>query len=197
MPKRRPEKLHGIRLELQERDREILEGAIWGRLAGQTLTAAGTAIGGLGLAAGIVAGVIVWKEGMQYFQNFLDKDKEKFEKEVLSQENYSRYIQQRSDAWVIEASKQGRYAPAIGNEDNHSAWRNLDPASGAVHQALTFEVFEAENYDGPPLLYEQWADAVRAATTQRRRLLLSTLFPPLGLLGILEYGLDDWFGGTK
>lgn len=198
MPKRRPDRLDGLRIELNERERDLVEQAIIVRGITGTVQGLGTAVGGLGLALGIVGGVIVWKEGVGWFKDVLERDREKFLNEECSQEKYDAYINQRSREWIQEARKQGRYAPSIGDANHPSWWHQLDPSQGPVNQPLTFEVWELKTYpDNPPLLYDQWCNEKRSKETVKRRALVGTLFPPLNLVGIAQYGFKDWFSGKK
>jgi hypothetical protein len=197
MPKRKVDQLHGLRIELNQTERDLAEAYIWSNGISKTVQGLGTAVAGLGIPIGIIGGVIIWKEGTKWFQSLLDEDKQKFEDTELTQDKYDAYINQRSQEWAVEASKQGRYAPAIGDVDNYSAWRNLDPARGPVMQPLLFTTWEAANYDHPPLLFDEWANQKKASETRKRRAIVSTIFPPLTLLGIGQYGFKGWFGGTK
>lgn len=197
MPKRKVDRLDGLRIELNTKERELIETAIWVNGIGQATQGLGTAIAGIGIPLAAIGAVIVWKEGTEWFDNLMTKDKQKFEDEVLTQANYDAYINSRTDEWIAAASALGRYAPAIGDADNYAAWHALDPAAGVVWQPLTFEVWEMDTYGEPPLTFDQWADAQRASVTQKRRLIASTIFPPLTLLGIGQFGLKDWFTGRK
>jgi len=198
MPKRRPEKLTGIRLEINERERDLLEQAIIVNGISGVARGLGNAVGGVTIAAAIVAGVVVWKKGPEWIQDKLDLGASEWLAENCSQEKYDAYIQQRTDGWINAAKDSGRYAPAYGDVLHHSWWRRLDPESGAVEQALTFDVWEANAFpNNPPMLYDEWCNKKRAKETKKKRLLASTIFPPLHLVGIFQHGFKDWFSGTK
>jgi len=195
MPKRRPEKLTGIRIELQERDRELVEQAILVNGISGVAQGLGNAIGGGALALGAVAAVLIWKEGADYFQDKMDLGKAEWLDEHCSQEKYNAYQQVRVDKWIKAAKKAGRYAPSIGDAENTAWWSVLDPARGVVGQPMTFAVWEKPL--GPLLLFDEWCNEKRAAETVKRRALVGTLFPPLNLIGIWQYGFTDWFSGRK
>ena len=167
MPKRRPEKLTGIRIELQERDRELVEQAIIGNTVGKVAQGLGTAVGGLGLAVGIVAGVAVFKEGVEVFGDFLEKDRTEWERKNISATQYEEYNRIRPEMWEAYAKEIGRYGPAIGDEANPSWWRRMDPEQGVVEQPLTFQDWERPR--GPQMLYDEWANTKRAEETARRK----------------------------
>jgi len=197
MPKRRVDTLDGIRIELNERERELVEQAILVNGISGIARGLGNAIGGGALALGAVAGILLWKEGPAWFKDKMDLGTQEWLDENCSQEKYDAYIQTRTDEWIKAAKKQGRYAPAVGTDD-HDSWRNLDPASGAVQQALTFQAWEEKAYpDNPPLLYDAWCNEKKAEITVKRRALVGTIFPPLNMIGIAQYGFVDWFSGRK
>ena len=195
MPKRRVDQLDGLRIELNERERDLVEQAIIVRGVTGTIQGVGNAVGGLGLALGILAGVIVWKEGVGWFKDVLERDREAFLAEECSPEKYTEYMNQRNRQWISEARKMGRYAPSIGDADNPSWWHQLDSSLGPVNQPFTFEEWELGV--GPPLLFDAWCNQKRDKATVKRRALVGTIFPPLNLVGIAQYGFKDWFSGKK
>ena len=198
MPIRRPEKLTGLRIELQQRDRELVEQAILVNGISGVARGVGNAIGGLGLAVGLVGAVLVWKEGGDFLRKILEKDRADWEKKNLTQAKYDAYLQLRTDEWIKAAKKAGRYAPAIGDAENTAWWSALDASRGPVHQALTFTDWEAKAYpNDPPMLYDAWCNEKKAEITVKRRALVGTIFPPLNLIGISQYGFMDWFSGRK
>jgi len=171
VPKRRvpDEQLHGLRIELNTRERDLLEQAIYVNGATKTLQAAGNAISGMGLGLGIVGAAIVVVEGVDRLTGFFEEDRAEWERENLTLEKYNAYIMIRTNLWITAAKKAGRYEPAIGDQENHSWWRYLDPASGVVLQPMTFEEWELANYpDDPPMLFSVWSDAQRAEATRER-----------------------------
>jgi hypothetical protein len=179
MPKRRikDECLHGLRIELNSKERELVQEAIWVNGAAQAVQGLGSAVQGLGIPLGIIGGVIVWKEGVEWFNNLMEKDKQDFEREVITQANYDAYINVRTEKYNAYVARYMQGVPA--------------------ENVPSFQEWEAKNYDEPPMLFEQWADSQRASVTQKRRLIASTIFPPLTLLGIGQHGLKDWFTGRK
>ena len=198
MPKRRVRNLDGIRIELNERERDLIEQAILVNGISGIAKALGNAIGGGALALGAVAAVLLWKEGPEWIKDKMDLGTAEWLKENCSQEKYDAYIQLRTDEWIKAAKKAGRYAPAIGDAENTAWWSALDASRGPVHQALTFENWEAKAYPGnPPMLYDAWCNEKKAAITVKRRALVGTIFPPLNLIGIAQYGFMDWFSGKK
>jgi hypothetical protein len=199
MPKRRirDQCLHGVRIELNEKERELLETAIYVRGASATIQGLGTAIAGLGIPLGIIGGVIIWKEGTGWFDDLMKEDKRKFLDENCTQVQYDAYLNERTEEWIEAASAAGRYAPAIGDADNYSAWHALDASAGPVWQPLTFQEWEADTYDEPPMTFDAWCNEKMAGETVKRRAIVGTLFPPLTLLGIGQYGFKDWFTGRK
>jgi len=171
MPKRRvpDEQLHGVRVELNTRERDLIEQAIYVNGAAKALQAAGNAISGAGLGLGILAGAIVVIEGADKLFSFFEQDRAGWERENLTLEKYNAYIMIRTDEWIRAAKKAGRYAPAIGDDENTAWWSALDPARGPVWQPLTFEHWELENYpDDPPMTFEIWSNAKRAEATRER-----------------------------
>jgi hypothetical protein len=192
MPKRRVRNLDGIRIELNERERELIEQAILVNGISGIARGVGNAVGGLGLALGMVGAVIVWKEGVGWFQDKLDREREQWLTENCSQEKYDAYVGARQARWEKAAQKLGRYAPAIGDR-KHQPWSYAIEHMGK--DPYTFE--EWEESIGPPLLFDQWCNQERASATVKRRALVGTIFPPLNLVGIAQYGFKDWFGGTK
>lgn len=166
MPKRKPDQVIAVRLEMNEKERDLLGNMIGARLAGDALQGAGNALGGIGRGLGVLLAAWITKEGIEAFTGWLKNDREQWEQENLTPEAYQAYIQIRTDQWIAEACKQGRYAPAIGDQDRYTCWHALDPSAGVVWQPLTFEEWEQDK--PPPLLYEQWADAKREAATRDR-----------------------------
>ena len=192
MPKRRVDKLDGIRIELNERERELIEQAILVNGISGVARGVGNAVGGLGLALGLVAGVIAWKEGVGWFQDKLDREREQWIQEECSQEKYDEMVNSRQGRWEEAAKKAGRYGPGVG-VTAHPEW-----AYGIEHMGkdpLTFEEWELGV--GPLPLYDQWCNEKRASATVKRRAIVGTLFPPLNLVGIAQYGFKDWFSGEK
>ena len=177
MPKRRvPDKqLHGVRVELNTRERDLIEQAIYINGAAKTLQAAGNAISGAGLGLGILAAAIVVVEGADKLFSFFEQDRAGWERENLTLEKYNAYIRIRTDEWIRAAKIAGRYAPAIGDDENPSWWAVLvdrtamDPLAGVPEQPLTFGEWELENYpDDPPMTFEIWSNAKRAEATRER-----------------------------
>ena len=190
MPKRRPEKLSGLRIELNDRERELVEQAILVNGLSGAVKGIGNAVGGLGLALGIVAGVIVWKEGAGWFKEKFENDREQWLKEECSQEKYDEMVNSRQERWEKAAKKEGRYGPAIGDEKNMAWWYALPPNGNK--DPLTFEEYELKI--GPLPLYNEWCDEKRRVVTGQRRLISSILFPPLAAVGVAQYGKDYFTG---
>jgi len=198
MPKRRVRNLDGIRIELNERERDLIEQAILVNGISGIARGLGNAIGGLGLALGAVGAVLIWKEGGDWIKDKMDLGTEEWLKENCSQEKYDAYIQLRTAEWIKAAKKAGRYAPSIGDAENTAWWSVLDASRGPVGQALTFTNWEAKAYpNDPPMLYDAWCNEKKADITIKRRALVGTIFPPLNLIGIAQYGFMDWFSGKK
>lgn len=198
MAKRRPEKLTGLRIEVNDRERELIEQAIIVNGISGIARGLGNAVGGLGLALGAVGAVLIWKEGGDWIKDKMDLGTAEWLAENCSQEKYDAYLMIRTDEWIKAAKKAGRYAPSIGDAENTAWWSALDASRGPVHQALTFTDWEAKAYPGnPPLLYDAWCNEKKAAITVKRRALVGTIFPPLNLIGIAQYGFTDWFSGKK
>jgi hypothetical protein len=193
MAKRRPEKLTGLRVEFNDRERELFEQAILVNGISGVARGLGNAVGGLGLALGAIGAVIVWKEGAGWFNEKFDIEKEKWIQEECSQEKYDEMAATRVSQWEKAAKQVGRYGPAIGDAGNLAWWYALPPNGNA--DPLTFTEWELEL--GPLPLYDQWCQEKRRVATARRRTLASILFPPLSLVGITQYGFKDWFAGRK
>jgi hypothetical protein len=192
MPKRRVDKLDGIRIELNERERELIEQAILVNGLSGVARGIGNAVGGLGLALGIVAGVIAWKEGVGWFQDKLDREREQWIQEECSQEKYDEMVNSRQGRWEKAAKKAGRYGPGVGVR-KHPEWAYAIEHMGK--EPLTFEEYELGV--GPLPLYDQWCQEKRRVVTGQRRTLSTILFPPLALVGISQYGFKEWFTGEK
>lgn len=188
MPKRRvpDEQLHGLRIEINERERDLLEQAIYINGASKTLQAVGNAVSGMGLGLGIVGAAIVAVEGVDALTNFFERDRFEWEQKNLGQEKYDAYILIRINRWITAAKKAGRYQPAVGDPVNYSWWRYLDTSTGATMQPLTFEEWELANHpDDPPMGYDAWANTVRAEATRERERKLG--------YGWLK-DITEWFG---
>jgi len=171
VPKRRvpDEQLHGLRIEINERERDLLEQAIYINGASKTLQAVGYAVSGMGLGLGIVGAAIVVVEGVDALTDFFERDRFEWEQKNLTQEKYNAYILVRVNRWIQAAKKAGRYAPSIGDAENTGWWSVLDPARGVVGQPMTFEEWELANHPGdPPMGYDAWANTVRAEATRER-----------------------------
>jgi len=182
----------GLRIEINDRERELVEQAIVANGISGVASGLGNAIGGLGLALGLVGAVIVWKEGVGWFKEKMDRDREQWIKEECSQENYDKMVNSRQGRWETAAKKAGRYGPGVGVR-KHPEW-----AYGIEHMGkdpLTFQEWELGI--GPLPLYDQWCNEKRARETTKRRAIVGTLFPPLNLVGIAQYGFKDWFSGKK
>jgi len=190
MPKRRPEKLTGIRIELQDRDRELVEGAMLVNGISGVARGVGNAIGGLGLALGMIGAVIVWKEGPGWFREKLDLEREQWLQEECSQEKYDEMVNSRQGLWEKAAKKAGRYGPAVGDR-KHQPWSYAIEHMGK--EPLTFEEWEIGK--GPLPLYDQWCVEKRRVATGQRRTIATLLFPPLAMVGVAQYGFKDWFYG--
>lgn len=160
-------------MELNTRERDLLEQAIYVNGAAKTLQAVGNAISGAGLGLGILGAAIVISEGVDWLGNFFERDEQQWVDENLTLEKYNAYIMIRTNLWITAAKKAGRYAPAIGDQENHSWWRYLDPASGVVLQPMTFEEWELANYpDDPPMTFAAWSNVKRAEATRKRKRML-------------------------
>lgn len=198
MPKRNPRHLDALRIEVNDRERDLIEQAIIVNGISGVARGLGNAVGGLGLAMGAVAAVLVWKEGGDWIKDKMDLGAQEWLDENCSQENYNAYIQVRTDEWIKAAKMAGRYAPAIGDAENTAWWSALDASRGPVHQALTFTDWEAKAYPGnPPMLYDAWCNEKRAEITVQKRALIGTIFPIFNYVGIAQYGFMDWFSGKK
>jgi len=198
MPKRNPRHLDALRIEVNDRERELIEQAILVNGLSGIARGLGNAVGGLGLGLGLVGAVIVWKEGADWIKDKMDLGTAEWIAENCSQEKYNAYLQVRIDQWIKAAKKAGRYEPAIGDAENTAWWSALDPARGPVHQPLRWTDWEAKAYPGnPQMLFDEWCNEKKATITIKRRALVGTLFPPLNLIGIAQYGFMDWFSGRK
>ena len=190
MPKRNPRHLDALRIEVNDRERELIEQAIIVNGISGVARGLGNAVGGLGLAMGAVAAVLVWKEGGDWIKDKMDLGTAEWLAENCSQEKYNAYLQTRTDEWIKAAKKAGRYAPAIDDAENTAWWSALDASRGPVHQALTFTDWEAKAYPGnPPLLYNQWENQQRAEATRERK-------RKLGYGYFQEWVEAAWAGGT-
>lgn len=189
MPKRRvpDEQLHGLRIELNSKEREILETAIYVNGFSKSLQGIGTAIGGLGLAGGIIIGAAVFKEELQgvfdWWKDRIDLGKQEWLDENITQEKYNADINQREDFWKREAKKQGRYGPAIGDHGNISWWYALPPNGNA--DPLTFAEWELEYAGEPAMTFDQWEVQQRNEEVTRRK-------NPLALFIRLLPGGEEW-----
>lgn len=192
MPKRRPEKLTAIRVEINERERELVEQAILVNGVSGVARGLGNAIGGLGLAVGMIGAVIVWKEGAGWFKEKFDIEREQWIEEECSQEKYDEMVNSRQGRWEEAAKKAGRYGPGVGVR-KHPEWSYAIEHMGK--DPLTFEEYELGI--GPLPLYDNWCLEKRRVATGQRRTLTSIIFPPLALVGVTQYGFKDWFAGRK
>ena len=136
MPKRKCRNLDGIRIEFNDRERDLLEQAIIGNTIGKVSQGLGTALGGMGLAAGILGGVFIFVGGISVFKDFFEKDRADWEAKHLTQEKYDAYINSRTTEWIAAAKKAGRYGPAVGDAAHTAWWSVLDPARGVAGQAM-------------------------------------------------------------
>jgi hypothetical protein len=193
MPKRNPRHLDALRIEVNDRERELIEQAILVNGISGVARGLGNAVGGLGLALGAIGAVIVWKEGAGWFKEKLDIEREEWIQEECSQEKYNEMAAARQGQWEKAAKQVGRYGPAVGDHGNLAWWYALPPNGNA--EPLTFEEWELEL--GPLPLYDEWCVEKRRVATTRRRSLVSILFPPLALVGVTQYGFKDWFAGRK
>jgi len=199
MPKRRVRNLDGIRIELNERERELIEQAILVNGISGVARGLGNAVGGLGLGLGLVGAVIIWKEGADWVKDKMDLGTAEWIADNCSQEKYNAYLQERVNQWIKAAKKAGRYEPALGDQENLSWWRELNPKTRTSNPGpLRWTDWEAKAYPGKPqMLYDEWCNEKKAAITIKRRALVGTLFPPLNIIGIAQYGFMDWFSGRK
>lgn len=189
-PKRKPRHLDAIRIELNERERDLVEGAILGNVVSGVAGGIGNAIGGLGLALGAVAAVIVWKEGTDWFRNQLAQSEVDWVNENCTQEKYDAYFAGRQDQWIRAARLAGRYGPDKGTINDLGAY-----ALYVGFEPMTFQEWEEKN--GAGMMFDEWCQDMKAQTTFKRRALVGSLFPPLSMVGIWQYGLTDWLTGRK
>lgn len=188
MPKRRvpDEQLHGLRVELNSKERDLVETAIYVNGFGKAIQGIGTAVGGLGLAGGIIIGAAVFKEELQgvadWFKDKADLGKQEWLDENITQEKYNEHVNQRNDFWIKEAKKQGRYGPAVGDM-KHPEW-----SYAIVHMgkdALTFAEWELEYAGEPAMTFEEWEVNQRNEEVKRRK-------NPLALLIRALPGGEEW-----
>lgn len=90
-PKRKPRHLDAIRIEVNDTERDLIQQAIIANGVSGVARGLGTAVAGLGGALGLVAAVIVWKEGMDWFRDMMEQGKKEWLLENCSQEKYDAY----------------------------------------------------------------------------------------------------------
>jgi len=190
MPKRRVDELSGLRFELNEKERDLVETAIYVNGFGKTAQGIGTAIGGLGLAGGLIIGAALWgapaKEALDdltdWFKDKADLGKQEWLDENITQEKYNEHVNQRNDFWIKEAKKQGRYGPAVGDM-KHPEW-----SYAIVHMgkdALTFAEWELEYAGEPAMTFDEWEVNQRNEEVKRRK-------NPLALFIRALPGGEEW-----
>lgn len=192
MPKRRiPDgELHGLRIELNEKERDLAETAIYVNGFAKTVQGIGTAIGGLGLAGGLVIAAAMFgqpaKEALDdvadWFKDKADLGRQEWLDENITQEKYNEHVNQRNDFWIKEAKKQGRYGPAVG-DTKHQPWWYAIAHMGK--DPLTFSEWELEYAGEPAMTFDQWEVNQRNQEVQRRK-------NPLALLIRAIPGGEEW-----
>jgi hypothetical protein len=170
MPKRRVDELSGLRIELNEKERELAETAIYVNGFAKTAQGIGTAIGGLGLAGGLIIGAAVFKkelnEVVDWVKDKADLGKQEWLDENITQEKYNEHVNQRNDFWITEAKKQGRYGPAVGDM-KHPEWSYAIEHMGK--DALTFAEWEKEYAGEPAMTFDEWAVNQRNEEVRKRK----------------------------
>jgi len=192
MPKRRvpDEQLHGLRIELNEKERDLVETAIYVNGFAKTAQGIGTAIGGLGLAGGLIIGAALWgapaKEALDdltgWIKDKADLGKQEWLDENITQEKYNEHVNQRNEFWIQEAKKQGRYGPAVGDM-KHPEWSYAITQMGKG--PLTFAEWELEYAGEPAMTFDEWEVNQRNQEVKRRK-------NPLALFIRALPGGEEW-----
>jgi len=167
-PKRNPRHLDALRIEVNDRERDLIEQAIIGNTVGKVAQGVGNMFSGMGLGFGIFAAAVVFIEGVETVTKWFEHDRAKWDAANLTQARYDAYIQTRTDEWIAAAKADGRYEPAIGDEANKSWWRKINPLLSARHKPLTYAEWERQTYGKPPMLFDEWSNSERAKATRER-----------------------------
>lgn len=171
MPKRKVESLNGLRLEINSKERELFETAIYVNGFGKTMQGMGTAIGGLGLAGGLIIGAALFGQpvkdaldgAVDWVKDKADLGKQEWLDENITQPKYDEYINERENIWKRAADRMGLYAPAlldVTHPDNPTLRRVPD---GARNIGLTWGGFNVNNTGGAgsamrgaPYTFSEW-----------------------------------------
>lgn len=177
MPRRRVDRLQGIRVELNQTERDLLETQIWVGGISKTVQGLGVAAAGASLGLGIVAAAFVFEKEIDDVVNWVkdkaDLGKQEWEEEHLSTAEYNAFFDKE---WA----------------ERENRWLDMKMRTG---QDVSFQDYEAANYDQPIWTYEDWSAHKRQVETVKRRGLIGAVFPVYHVIGIADKGLKNWLSG--